>query len=518
MARRKFVCGNWKMHKTAAEAVALATRARGRARGRVAAARCRSPSRRRSPRSTRSRQALRGQAASSSPPRTSTGRRRARSPARSPRRCSPRPAARHGIVGHSERRQFFGETDETVRKKVGRAPRRRTPPHRVRRRDARRARGGPDARGGGPAGAGGARRASAPRCSPRWRSPTSRCGRSAPARPPPPRRRRRSTPRSARSSASWAARSPTDPHPVRRLGEAGERRRAHVPARRRRRARRRGEPQGEGLPRHRERCTPLITLVTIIHVVVCIFLILVILLQAGKGGGMGGAFGGAGAQTVFGGRGAQTLLGKVTSVFAGHLHADLADARLPGVALRAPRSSARRAARALPGARPARRLPAPATRGARARSCGARARPRCPARRRARLPLRRRLPPRPRSSAPASRAAREPPRTRKGDPAVGRIPFCFGVPRARFELARLTAPPPQDGVSTSSTTWAKRGPFLAKARPGRNIRRALGARRFVRGPAPAAPPAVSSGALEELPLVLLVLPGVGVRAARPSSR
>jgi preprotein translocase subunit SecG len=60
----------------------------------------------------------------------------------------------------------------------------------------------------------------------------------------------------------------------------------------------------------------LITLVTILHVVVCVFLILVILLQAGKGGGMGAAFGGAGAQTVFGGRGAQTLLGKVTSVSA----------------------------------------------------------------------------------------------------------------------------------------------------------------------------------------------------------
>ena len=60
----------------------------------------------------------------------------------------------------------------------------------------------------------------------------------------------------------------------------------------------------------------MITLVTVIHVLVCIFLILVILLQAGKGGGMAGAFGGAGSQTVFGGRGAQTLLGKVTSVMA----------------------------------------------------------------------------------------------------------------------------------------------------------------------------------------------------------
>ena len=60
----------------------------------------------------------------------------------------------------------------------------------------------------------------------------------------------------------------------------------------------------------------MITLVTILHVLVCIFLILVILLQAGKGGGMGAAFGGAGAQTVFGGRGAQTFLGKVTTVSA----------------------------------------------------------------------------------------------------------------------------------------------------------------------------------------------------------
>ena len=55
------------------------------------------------------------------------------------------------------------------------------------------------------------------------------------------------------------------------------------------------------------------TFITIIHVVVSVFLILVILLQAGKGGGMGGAFGGAGSQTVFGGRGATTFLGKLTS-------------------------------------------------------------------------------------------------------------------------------------------------------------------------------------------------------------
>jgi preprotein translocase subunit SecG len=55
------------------------------------------------------------------------------------------------------------------------------------------------------------------------------------------------------------------------------------------------------------------TFITIIHIVVSVFLILVILLQAGKGGGMGGAFGGAGSQTVFGGRGAQTFLGKLTS-------------------------------------------------------------------------------------------------------------------------------------------------------------------------------------------------------------
>lgn len=53
--------------------------------------------------------------------------------------------------------------------------------------------------------------------------------------------------------------------------------------------------------------------IQILHVLVAVFLVLVILLQAGKGGGVGAAFGGAGSQTVFGGRGAQTFLGKLTS-------------------------------------------------------------------------------------------------------------------------------------------------------------------------------------------------------------
>ena len=35
----------------------------------------------------------------------------------------------------------------------------------------------------------------------------------------------------------------------------------------------------------------MVTLITIVHVFVCFFLILVVLLQAGKGGGMGIAFG-----------------------------------------------------------------------------------------------------------------------------------------------------------------------------------------------------------------------------------
>ena len=58
------------------------------------------------------------------------------------------------------------------------------------------------------------------------------------------------------------------------------------------------------------------TLITILHALVSFFLILTILLQSGKGGGMGGAFGGSNAGTVFGGGGASTFLRKMTAVAA----------------------------------------------------------------------------------------------------------------------------------------------------------------------------------------------------------
>ncbi|HVV52619.1 MAG TPA: preprotein translocase subunit SecG, partial [Polyangia bacterium] len=61
----------------------------------------------------------------------------------------------------------------------------------------------------------------------------------------------------------------------------------------------------------------MITLLTVIHVLVCLFLILVVLLQAGKGGGMGIAFGGGGgSQTVFGSSGAGNFLTRLTSITA----------------------------------------------------------------------------------------------------------------------------------------------------------------------------------------------------------
>ncbi len=57
----------------------------------------------------------------------------------------------------------------------------------------------------------------------------------------------------------------------------------------------------------------MVTFITIIHVIACLFLVLTVLLQAGKGGGMGVAFGSGTSSAVFGGRGAGSFLEKLTA-------------------------------------------------------------------------------------------------------------------------------------------------------------------------------------------------------------
>ena len=54
----------------------------------------------------------------------------------------------------------------------------------------------------------------------------------------------------------------------------------------------------------------------VIHVIVAVASILIVLLQAGKGAGIGAAFGGA-SQTVFGPRGPGNFLSKLTTAAAG---------------------------------------------------------------------------------------------------------------------------------------------------------------------------------------------------------
>ncbi len=115
MARTKFVCGNWKMHKSVQEAVALVKELAagvGDAAGKVQVAVA--------PPFTAIHavaQAVRGTAIEVSGQDVYwevqgafTGEISAAMLAEA--------GCKHGIVGHSERRQFFGETDETVRKKT----------------------------------------------------------------------------------------------------------------------------------------------------------------------------------------------------------------------------------------------------------------------------------------------------------------------------------------------------------------------------------------------------------------
>ena len=58
------------------------------------------------------------------------------------------------------------------------------------------------------------------------------------------------------------------------------------------------------------------SLMIVLFVIACVAMIFVILLQAGKGQGLAGAFGGAASGAVFGGRGAATFLSRATSILA----------------------------------------------------------------------------------------------------------------------------------------------------------------------------------------------------------
>jgi preprotein translocase subunit SecG len=53
-----------------------------------------------------------------------------------------------------------------------------------------------------------------------------------------------------------------------------------------------------------------------IHVIVCVGLIVIVLLQADKGEGLAGAFGGGASSTVFGERGAGGFMSKLTTTMA----------------------------------------------------------------------------------------------------------------------------------------------------------------------------------------------------------
>ncbi len=58
------------------------------------------------------------------------------------------------------------------------------------------------------------------------------------------------------------------------------------------------------------------TFLMVVEIVISIFLIIVVLMQASKGGGLAGSFGGSNIGTVFGVRRTSDFLGKTTTILA----------------------------------------------------------------------------------------------------------------------------------------------------------------------------------------------------------
>ncbi len=58
------------------------------------------------------------------------------------------------------------------------------------------------------------------------------------------------------------------------------------------------------------------TILIFIHVLICVVLVVVILLQAARGGGLSGTFGGQASTTIFGPRGAASALSSLTQYLA----------------------------------------------------------------------------------------------------------------------------------------------------------------------------------------------------------